>query len=69
MHKAPGPDALNARVKKESSSQISRILVLIFIRAMYQMVGDKANVPIVFTKGVNTVSRYSYAPPFQGPHF
>ena len=30
IHKAPGPDGLNARVLKECSNEISSILVLIF---------------------------------------
>ena len=30
VHKAPGPDGLNARVLKECSSEISPILALIF---------------------------------------
>ena len=45
VHKAPGPDELNARVLKECSNEISPILALILneslARAMYQMSGDK----------------------------
>ena len=50
MHKAPGPYELNARVIKDSSSQVSRILVLIYIRAMHQMVGDKQMYPMPLQK-------------------
>ena len=49
VHKAPGPDGLNARVLKECSNEISPILALIFneslARGMYQMSGDKLMFP------------------------
>ena len=45
VHKASGPDGLNARVLKERSNEISPILTLIYneslARAMYQMNGNK----------------------------
>ena len=44
VHKAPGPDGLNAGVLIECSNEISPILALIFnesLAVMYQMSGDK----------------------------
>ena len=45
VHKASGPDGLNARVLKECSNEISPILALIYNESlagtMYQMNGDK----------------------------
>ena len=55
MHKAPGPDGLNARVLKECSTQISPILALIYNKSLAQgNVPDDwrhANVSPVFKKG------------------
>ena len=55
MHKAPGPDGLNARVLKECSTQISPILALIYNESLAQgNVPDDwrhANVSPVFKKG------------------
>ena len=55
MHKAPGPDGLNARVLKECSTQISPILALIYNESLAQgNVPDywqHANVSLVFKKG------------------
>ena len=56
VHKASGPDGLNARVLKECSNEISPILALIFNEFLAQ--GDvpddlrQANVSPVFKKGV-----------------
>ena len=36
VHKAPGPDGLNARVLKECSAQISPILALIYNESLAQ---------------------------------
>ena len=36
VHKAPGPDELNARVLKECSTQISPILALIYNESLAQ---------------------------------
>ena len=45
VHKASGPNVLNASVLKECSNEISPILALIYneplARGMYQMNGDK----------------------------
>ena len=45
VHKASGPDGLNARVLKECSNEISPILALIYneslAQGVYQMSGDK----------------------------
>ena len=55
VHKAPGPDGLNARVLKECSNEISPILALIFNETLAR--GDvpdewrQANVFPVFKKG------------------
>ena len=55
IHKAPGPDGLNARVLKECSNEISPILALIFNESLAR--GDvpdewrQANVSPVFKKG------------------
>ena len=55
VHKAPGPDGLNARVLKECSNEISPILALIFNESLAR--GDvpdewrQANVSPVFKKG------------------
>ena len=55
IHKAPGPDGLNARVLKECSNEISPILALIFDESLAR--GDEpdewrqANVSPVFKKG------------------
>ena len=55
VHKAPGPDGLNARVLKECSNEISPILALIFNETLAR--GDvpdewrQANVSPVFKKG------------------
>ena len=55
VHKAPGPDCLNAKVLKECSNEISPILALIFNEALAR--GDvpdewlQANVSPVFKKG------------------
>ena len=55
VHKAPGPDGLNARVLKECSNEISPILALIFNESFAR--GDvpdewrQANVSPVFEKG------------------
>ena len=55
MHKAPGPDGLNARVLKECSTHISPILALIYNEFLVQgNVPDDwrhANVSSVFKKG------------------
>ena len=57
VHKAPGPDGLNARVLKECSNEISPILALIFNESLAR--GDvpdelrQANVSPVFKKGEN----------------
>ena len=55
VHKAPGPDGLNARVLKECSTQISPILALIYNESLAQgNVPDDwrhANVSPVFKKG------------------
>ena len=54
VHKAPGPDGLNARVLKECSNEISPILALIFNESLAW--GDvldewrQANVSPVFKK-------------------
>ena len=54
-HKAPGPDGLNARVLKECSNEISRILALIFNESLARgHVPDEwrhAYVSPVFKKG------------------
>ena len=55
VHKAPGPDGLNARVLKECSNEISPILALIFNESLAR--GDvpdewrQANVSPLFKKG------------------
>ena len=55
VHKAPGPDGLNARVLKECSNEISPILALIFNESLTR--GDvpdqcrQTNVSPVFKKG------------------
>ena len=55
IHKAPGPDGLNARVLKECSNEISPILALIFNESLAR--GDvpdewrQANVSPVYKKG------------------
>ena len=55
IHKAPGPDALSARVLKECSSEIAPILALIYNEALAQgTVPDdwrQANVAPIFKKG------------------
>ena len=55
VHKAPGPDGLNARVLKECSTQISPILAFIYNESLAQgNVPDDwrpANVSAVFKKG------------------
>ena len=55
VHKAPGPDGLNARVLKECSTQISPILALIYNESLAQgNVPDDwrhVNVSLVFKKG------------------
>ena len=55
IHKAPGPDGLNARVLKECSSEIAPILTLIYNESLAQgTVPDdwrQANVAPVFKKG------------------
>ena len=55
VHKAPGPDGLNARVLKECSNEISPILALIFNETLARgHVPDEwrqANVSPVFKKG------------------
>ena len=57
VHKAPGPDGLNARVLKECSNEISPILALIFNESLAR--GDvpdewrQANVSPVFKKVKN----------------
>ena len=55
VHKAPGPDGLNARVLKECSTHISPILALIYNESLDQgNVPDdqrQANVSPVFKKG------------------
>ena len=57
VHKAPGPDGLNARVLKECSNEISQILALIFNETLAR--GDvpdewrQANVSPVFKKVKN----------------
>ena len=55
VHKAPGPDGLNARVLKECTTQISPILALIYNESLAQgNVPDDwrhANVSPVFKKG------------------
>ena len=55
VHKAPGPDGLNARVLKECSTQISPILALIYNESLAQgNVPDDwrhANVSTVYKKG------------------
>ena len=66
VHKASGPDGLNARVLKECSNEISPILALIYNESLAQ--GDvsdewrQANVTPVFKKGKNamlqTTGRY-----------
>ena len=54
VHKAPGPDGINARVLKECSTQISHILALIYNESLAQgNVPDdwrQANVSQVFKK-------------------
>ena len=55
VHKAPGPDGLNARMLKECSNEISPILALTFNESLAQ--GDvpdewrQANVSPIFKKG------------------
>ena len=55
VHKAPGPDGLNARVLKECSNEISSILALIFnesfARGDVPDVWRQANVSPVLKKG------------------
>ena len=56
VHKAPGPDGLNAKVLKECSSKISPILALILNESLaWADVPDEwrrlANVSLVFKKG------------------
>ena len=57
VHKAPDPDGLNARVLKECSNEISKILALIFNKSLAR--GDvqdewrQANVSPVFKKVKN----------------
>ena len=55
VHKAPGPDELNARVLKECSTQISPILALIYNESLVRgNVPDdwrQANVYLVLMKG------------------
>ena len=57
IHKAPGPDGLNARVLKECSNEISPILALIFNESLAR--GDvpgewrQTNVSLVVKKGEN----------------
>ena len=57
VHKASGPDGLNARVLKECSNEISPILALIYNESLAP--GDvpddlrQANVSLVFKKGEN----------------
>ena len=55
VHKAPGPDGLNARVLKECSNEISPILTLIFNESLaWGDVPDEwrqANVSPIFKKG------------------
>ena len=57
VHKASGPDGLNARVLKECSNEISPILALIYNESLSRGdVPDKwrqANVSPVFKKGKN----------------
>ena len=57
IHKAPGPDGLNARVLIECSNEISPILALIFNESLARRdVPDEwgqANVFPVFKKGEN----------------
>ena len=61
VHKALGPDGLNARVLKECSAQISPILALIYNESLAQgnVQGDwrHANLSPVFKKGENTMLR------------
>ena len=49
VHKAPGPDGLNARVLKECSTQISPIIALIYNESLaqgkFQMIGDTQMYP------------------------
>ena len=59
VHKAPGPDGLNARVLKECSNEISPKLALIFNETQSLARGDvpdewrQANVSLVFKKVKN----------------
>ena len=57
VHKAPGPDGLNARVLKECSNEISPMLALIFNESLaWADVPDEwrqVNVSPVFKKGEN----------------
>ena len=57
VHKASGPDGLNARVLKECSNEISLILALIYneslARGEVQDEWRQANVSPVFKKGEN----------------
>ena len=59
VHKASGPDGLNARVLKECSNEISPILALIYDESLaWSDVPDtwrQANVSPVFKKGENMI--------------
>ena len=59
VHKASGPDGLNARVLKECSNEISPILALIYNESLaWGDVPDEwrqANVSPVYKKGENTM--------------
>ena len=62
VHKAPGPDGLNARVLKECTTQISPILALIYNSSlpqgnMFQMIGNKLTCPRSLRKEKNTKLR------------
>ena len=66
VHKAPGPDGLNARVLKECSNEIFLILALIFNESLVR--GDvpdewrQANVSPVFKKGKKKYDAANYRP-------
>ena len=61
VHKAPGPDGLNARVLKECSTQISPILALIYNESLaqgnFKMIGDTQMYPRSLRKEKNMMLR------------
>ena len=57
VHKAPGPDGLNARVLKECSNEISPILALIFNESLARSdVPESGRLTIPAKTGASTIS-------------